>query len=118
MVRKLSIDWYWQRAGCTACAKAKEFLSEYELDVRQTLDARRTRIGPSGVAAVVEDAKTVLVSDGRSVRRYDVAKRQHDRSDMLARMVGPTGNLRAPTIRRNGLVVVGYHVDSMKELVK
>lgn len=118
MPRKLAIEWYWQRAGCTACAKAKEFLSGYDLDVRQTLDARRTRIGPSGVAAVVENAKTVLVSDGRTVRRYDLEKKPQERGDMLARMVGPTGNLRAPTIRRNGLVVVGFHRDSMAELVK
>lgn len=116
MRRKVSIEWYYQRAGCTACAKAREFLADYELDIREQVDARRTRIGPSDVGKVVKDADLLLVSDGRSVRRYEL-KRAHDRSDMLARMVGPTGNLRAPTLKRNGLVVVGYHADSMRELV-
>ncbi len=37
---------------------------------------------------------------------------------MLALMIGPTGNLRAPTIRRNGLLLVGWHADSFAELVK
>ena len=116
MRRKVSIEWYYQRAGCTACAKAQEFLRDFDLEVREQVDARRTRIGPSDVAKVVKGADVALVSDGRSVRRYELSK-AHDRSDMLARMVGPTGNLRAPTLKRDGLVVVGFHADSMREFV-
>ena len=53
MRRKVSIEWYYQRAGCTACAKAREFLGAFEVDIREQIDARRTRIGPSDVGKVV-----------------------------------------------------------------
>ncbi len=84
--------------------------------MHEKIDARKVRLGPSDLEPVLEGAKTLLVSNGRSVTSYDLTKRVPDRADMLARMIGPTGNLRAPTIRRNGLVVVGYHADSMGEL--
>ena len=118
MARIVSIDWYYHRVGCTACKRAHDFLAGYELVVRERVDARRTRIGPSGFADVVKGAKTVLVSNGRSLARFDLSARDCDRGALYARMVGPTGNLRAPTLRRDGLVVVGYHRDSIKELVK
>ena len=118
MARIVSIDWYYHRVGCTACRKAQDFLGDYELVVRERVDARKTRIGPSALADVVDGAKTVLVSNGRSVARYDLKPGKRDRGEMFARMVGPTGNLRAPTLKRGGLVVVGYHADSMKELVR
>lgn len=118
MARKLAIDWYYHRNGCTACRKAAAYLEGYELAVREKVDARRTRIGPSALAKVVEGAKTVLVSDGRSVTRHDPREGESERKAMYARMVGPTGNLRAPTLRRGDLVVVGFHEKSIGELVK
>jgi arsenate reductase-like glutaredoxin family protein len=118
MARIVPIDWYYHRVGCTACRKAHAFLSDYELVVRERVDARRTRIGPSELSEVVKGAKTVLVSNGRSVARFDLSSGARGRSEMFARMVGPTGNLRAPTLRRGPLVVVGYHADSLKELVR
>jgi arsenate reductase-like glutaredoxin family protein len=118
MARKLSIDWYYHRVGCTACRKAQDFLADFELVVRERVDARRTRIGPSALSKVVDGARTVLVSNGRSVARYDLDGKGRAPSEMYARMVGPTGNLRAPTLKRGRLVVVGYHVESMREFVQ
>jgi hypothetical protein len=86
--------------------------------VREQIDARRTRIGPSDLSAVVKGADVVLVSNGRTVVRFDLRQRDHDRSELLARMVGPTGNLRAPTLRRNRLVVCGFHPEAMREFLR
>jgi len=51
---------------------------------------------------------------GAALRGVDVAVPR----GAVVGLVGPTGNLRAPTLRRGGLVVVGYHADSLKELVR
>jgi len=118
MGRTLAIDWYYHRVGCTACRKAQTFLAGYDLAVRERVDARKTRIGPSALSDVVKGARTVLVSNGRSVARFELTTGKPDRAELYSRMVGPTGNLRAPTLKRGRLVVVGYHVDSMKELVR
>ena len=67
---------------------------------------------------MVKDVDVLLVSKGRRFERYDLRRKDFDRGEMLARMVGPTGNLRAPTLRRDRLVVVGFHPDALRELVR
>ncbi len=81
------------------------------------VDARKTRLGPSDLKPVLAGVKTVLASNGRTVHRFDLDAGDHDRTELLAAMIGPTGNLRAPTLRRGKMLVVGYHADSLKELV-
>ncbi len=37
-------------------------------------------------------------------------------ADAVAAMLGPTGNLRAPTIRRGKTVIVGFNEDAFTDL--
>jgi arsenate reductase-like glutaredoxin family protein len=37
--------------------------------------------------------------------------------ELLAVMLGPTGNLRAPTVRRGRTLLVGFHEDAYRELL-
>lgn len=37
-------------------------------------------------------------------------------ADVVAAMLGPTGNLRAPTIRRGKTVVVGFNEEAFQDL--
>ena len=97
--------------------RAQEFLGGYELAVTEKVDARKTRIGPTGLEPVLAGVKVVLASNGRTVRRFELAKEAPDRAELLAAMIGHTGNLRAPTLRRRGMLVVGYHADSLATLV-
>ncbi|MBL8839982.1 MAG: hypothetical protein JNL90_00455 [Planctomycetes bacterium] len=83
----------------------------------QKVDARKVRLGPSDLGTVLDGVRLVLVAGGRTLHRFDLAAKECDRPELLSRMIGPTGNLRAPTVRRGRLLVVGYHADAMKELV-
>jgi arsenate reductase-like glutaredoxin family protein len=85
--------------------------------VKLKVDARKTRLGPSDLKPILAGVKAVLASNGRTLRRFDLEAKDHDRTELLAAMIGPTGNLRAPTMRRGKMLVVGYHADSLKELV-
>lgn len=86
--------------------------------MREKVDARKTRIGPRDVATVLAGAELLLIAKGRKIVRYDLASKELDRAEMLARLIGPTGNLRAPALRRNRMVVVGFHPDALRELVR
>lgn len=66
---------------------------------------------------LLQGVQTVLVSNGRTLSRFELGSKKLDRAELLSRMIGPTGNLRAPTVRRGPLLVVGYHADSMKALI-
>jgi hypothetical protein len=48
----------------------------------------------------------VVVAKGKKVREFKPGKRADD--EVVDSMLGPTGNLRAPTIRRGKTVLVGF----------
>jgi arsenate reductase-like glutaredoxin family protein len=41
-----------------------------------------------------------------------------DEETLLAHMLGPTGNLRAPTIRKGKTVLVGFSDDAYRQVLK
>ncbi len=46
---------------------------------------------------------------GKKVTTFDLAKDKPAIKDMLAVMLGPTGNLRAPTVVRGKTVLIGFN---------
>jgi arsenate reductase-like glutaredoxin family protein len=52
----------------------------------------------------------VIVAKGKKVREFSPGKRADD--EIVDAMLGPTGNLRAPTIRRGKTVLVGFEEDA------
>jgi arsenate reductase-like glutaredoxin family protein len=88
-----------------------------ELDVKEMVDARKTRIGPSDLRKVLGDATSVTVAKGKKVTRFDLGGKV-PRAELAAAMIGPTGNLRAPTLRRGKKVIVGFHEEALEEFLR
>ena len=44
-----------------------------------------------------------------------MASDQPDEETLLTHLLGPTGNLRAPTIRKGGTLLVGFNEDAYAE---
>ena len=58
-------------------------------------------------------ATKVIVAKGR--KRTEFAPRGKASKDLVDAMLGPTGNLRAPTLRRGKIVLVGFDEASYEE---
>ncbi len=43
---------------------------------------------------------------------FSMTKNRPDDDTLLAQMLGPTGNLRAPTIRKGKTLLVGFHEET------
>jgi len=52
----------------------------------------------------------VIVAKGKKVRTFAPGKKAD--AEIVEAMLGPTGNLRAPTIRRGKTVLVGFEDDA------
>jgi arsenate reductase-like glutaredoxin family protein len=48
------------------------------------------------------------VTKGQRVVRVDLRKQRPSDEELLALLLGPSGNLRAPTVRRGRRLVVGF----------
>jgi hypothetical protein len=56
-----------------------------------------------------------MVSRGKKTVAFDMKKEPPDRETLLAHLLGPTGNLRAPALRRGKTLLVGFSADSYRD---
>ena len=65
---------------------------------------------------LANEASTVSVAKGKKVVTFSMKKGRRDDAGLLAHMLGPTGYLRAPTIRKGKTVLVGFNEDAYASL--
>ncbi len=78
------------------------------MGVREQIDAKKQQIGGSGALGLARGASKVLVAKGKKVVEFDMKKSPPSDDELLKHMLGPTGNLRAPTIRKGKTLLVGF----------
>ena len=61
--------------------------------------------------------KTLLVAKGKKVTRVDLADDEPDDDTLAALLLGPTGNLRAPTMKVGKTVLVGFNAEMYAEVL-
>lgn len=66
------------------------------------------KLGRAEALRLAKSASKVVVAKGKSIATFDMKRNPPDDETLLGAMLGPTGNLRAPTIRVGGVVLVGF----------
>jgi arsenate reductase-like glutaredoxin family protein len=56
----------------------------------------------------------VVVGRGKKVVTFDMKKHPPDDETLLAHILGPTGNLKAPTLRKGNTLLVGFSEDAYR----
>ncbi len=79
------------------------------------MDARKQRIDADAAWKRIVAAKVVYVAKGKQVRIWHPAS--DDRAAILADVMGPSGNLRAPTLQLGSTILVGFHEDTYREVL-
>lgn len=64
------------------------------------------KLGRNEAAELLEDASKLIVAKGKKVTKWTIGARSDE--DAIEAMLGPTGNLRAPTIKVGKTIVVGF----------
>ncbi|MCY4221867.1 MAG: hypothetical protein OXC25_09020 [Thiotrichales bacterium] len=65
------------------------------------------KLGRDAAAALARDCDTLIVAKGKNVTTFAVSG--HPGEDAVDAMLGPTGNLRAPTVRSGRTLLVGFN---------
>ena len=111
-----NIDWLYHRRSCVTCKRAQKFLGESGTTVTETVDAAKVRYGEADALKLLKGVEKMFAAKGKRLEVFDL---KHDRpSDetLLAHLMGPTGNLRAPTARMGKVLIVGFNEDTYGEL--
>lgn len=59
----------------------------------------------------------IYAARGTNVTVFDMKKDPPDEETLLHHLLGPTGNLRAPTMRRGKTLLVGFHEEEFGRLL-
>ena len=98
------------------CARTQEFLAKNEIGTAQLTDAKKQKKGPDDALALAADADWLYATKGKKVIHLDLKKDQPSKEELLALMIGPSGNLRAPTIVKGKTLLVGFNEQTFAEL--
>ncbi len=80
-------------------------------------DAAKDRRGRDAALALAKTADKVVVAKGKKVVTFDLKKAPPDDDTLAAHLLGPTGNLRAPTLRRGKTLLVGFSEEAYRQLL-
>lgn len=95
--------------------KSQGFLAKNKLDVVEQVDARKQRLGPAEAIQLAREAKQLIVARGKKVVRLDLKRDAPCDEELTALLIGPSGNLRAPTMRVGKTLLVGFEADAFAE---
>jgi len=80
--------------------------------VAEERNSRKQPLTDAEAAALLAAVDTVIVARGKRVTLMTAGEASLDD------LKGPTGNYRAPIIRKGGTLLVGFHAEALTELVR
>ena len=90
------------------CARTQGFLAKHKVAVADQRDAKKATIKGEAALGVLRGVDQLYVAKGKRVVHVDLKRDKLPRAELLGLLLGPTGNLRAPTLRRNRTLIVGF----------
>ena len=84
------------------------------MEVLDTVPASR-KLGINDAMALVGQADRLVVAKGKRLTELDLNTEMPTNDVVAKHMLGPTGNLRAPTLRVGRTLVVGYNEQALAD---
>ena len=67
---------------------------------------------------LVEQVNEIFASKGKTITHIDLKKEKPDHTELAKVLLGPTGNLRAPTIKVGKKLLVGFDRETFETVFK
>lgn len=99
-----------------SCTRSQGFLADHDIAVKEQIPASR-KLGAAEARELAAGASTVIIMRGKKVTVFDMKKTSADDEELIKAMLGATGNLRSPTIKRGKTLLVGFNADKYDEVL-
>ena len=100
------------------CGKTQEFLAQHDITAKTLVDARKERVGPDAALRLTNEVSEIIAAKGKKVVRFHMGKDKPSKEALLAVLIGPSGNLRAPTLRKGKKLLVGFDASIYQEVLR
>lgn len=111
------VDWSYHRNGCKTCAKTAAFLEDRRVTIAAQEDARKVPLVDSDALRLVASANELYVTRGTKVIHIDLKRERPDDQTLLGLLIGPSGKLRAPTLKIGKTLIVGFDQATYEKVV-
>jgi arsenate reductase-like glutaredoxin family protein len=99
------------------CKKAQGFLEKKSVEVSDQTDASKIRKGREEALNLAKTADKIVVAKGKKIVTFDMKKAPPDDDTLAANLLGPSGNLRAPTVRKGKTLLIGFNDEAYQEVL-
>jgi arsenate reductase-like glutaredoxin family protein len=86
--------------------------------VAEKADANKNRMGRAEALKLLAGMKRLVAARGKKVVEFDLGKDRPDNETLLVHLLGPTGNLRAPTARIGDTLLVGFNEETYQRFLQ
>lgn len=76
------------------------------------------RYDTAGALALLKGVDEVYAAKGKKVVHLDLKGGKVSRDEIVAAIIGPSGNLRAPVLRRGRRLFVGFNEEAFAPLLR
>ena len=90
------------------CGRTQEFLAKQGIESAETTDARKKKLGQKEALALARRADEIYAAQRGKVVHLDMKAEKPDAATLRSLLIGPSGNLRAPTLRVGKILLVGF----------
>jgi arsenate reductase-like glutaredoxin family protein len=91
-----------------SCGRAQEFLAKTGATIAEQVDAKKKVLKLADAMSLLKGADHLYAAKGKKVVHFDLKKDKPSEADLAAVLLGPTGNLRAPALKKGRTVLIGF----------
>src|SRR5262249_37602504 len=101
-----------------SCRKAQVYLEGSKVSVDgAVVEASKERKGRADAVKLARAAARVIVARGKKTVTFDMLDDPPDDDTLAAHILGPTGNLKAPTLRIGDTLLVGFGEEAYRQVL-
>ena len=108
------INWGYFRNGWTSCKRAQEVLDAKNIKVETRIFANKEKINSNDAWEMMQSATLIRTGKGKKKQVWNPTS--DDKTEILKDVIGPSGNLRAPTWKIGNEFVVGFNPELYAEI--
>jgi arsenate reductase-like glutaredoxin family protein len=98
------------------CTRAQEFLELNNIEAEDVADARKKGMGRVEALILAKTVNEIYSFKGKKVTHINMWKDHPSEQMVLDALLGPTGNLRAPTMKVGEVLLVGFNEEHFSDV--
>ena len=95
------------RKGWVSCKKAGQAFIDNNSELEIEIDAKKETIKGDAGWDLVKESDTIFITSGKKILEFTPS--EENREIIMKKMLGRTGNLRAPAIRKDNSFYIGFN---------